>query len=543
VIIAIPVYAIPTPRRNFMSTPRSHLGQRLGTPLAGLFLAGLCASAPAQAPKEDLSLAPLFGDHAVLQCGRPVPVWGRAGAAEAVAVTFRGQTVRTVAGADGRWSVRLGPLAATAEPADLVVAGRTTLTLHDVVVGEVWLCSGQSNMEFTVDDGGFTYRVVNAEAEVAGADFPLIRQLKVERTVATAPAETVKTGGWQPASPKTVGQFTAVGYFFARDVHRALGVPVGIIDSPWGGTPIESWMSDAARNSTSLAAVLDARWKKDKSEWPPERVARYPADMAAWEKAEREATATHTKNPLAWPQPPSSDDSPARPGGLYNAMVAPLQPGALRGILWYQGESNAGRPGEYAELFQTLIRSWREGFGQGDLPFFFVQIANFGSEVEVVDRGWARLREAQAQALTLANTGMAVTIDIGDAHNVHPRNKQEVGRRLALLARAKVYGLPPEVSGPVFASAAREGRAMRVRFTYAGTELQARDGAPRALEVAGADRVFYPAVGVIETDSLLVSSPDVAEPAAVRYAWTNAPAANLYGDNGLPVVPFRSDSW
>ena len=279
-------------------------------------LAACAAPVATPAKKVEVTLAPLFGDHAVLQRDKPVPVWGRAGAADAVTVTFHGQAAHTVAGPDGRWMVRIGPFAASAEPADLVVAGASTLTLHDVVVGEVWLCSGQSNMEFTVDDGGYTYRVDEPGAEVATANYPLIRQFKVERTVSTVPAETVKTGGWQPASPKTVGGFTAVGYFFARDIHRALGVPVGIVDSPWGGTPIESWMSDAARNSTSLAARSRRPMEEADSDWPPERVARYPADMAAWEKAEREAQGQPHKNPLPWPQPPASLDSPALPGGL-----------------------------------------------------------------------------------------------------------------------------------------------------------------------------------------------------------------------------------
>jgi sialate O-acetylesterase len=508
-------------------------------------LVGIAAifAARVAAADTDLSLAPTFGDHAVLQRDKPVPVWGTAGASDSITVTFRGQTAKTSVGPDGRWKLSIGPFGASGDGSDMVIAGRSTVTLHDVVVGEVWLCSGQSNMEFTVDDGGFTYRVDNAQAEIASANYPLIRQLKVKQTVAASPATTVATEGWVPASPSTVGKFTAVGYFFARDIHRALGVPVGIIDSPWGGTPIESWMSDAARNSTSLAASVDANWKKMQSEWPPERVARYPAEKAAWEKAEQEATAKHTKNPLPWPQPPATDDSPYRPGGLFNAMIAPLQPGAIRGILWYQGETNAGRPGEYAELFAAMIRSWREGFGQGDVPFYFVQLANYGSEYEVVNRDWARLREAQAAVLDLPNTGMAVTVDIGDAQNIHPRNKQEVGRRLALIAETRLYAIAPEVSGPVFASATPEGRTIRVRFAHPGGELQARGGAVRSLEVAGADKVFYPAAGTIEGDSLLASSPDVKEPVAVRYAWTDAPTANLYSDDGLPVVPFRSDNW
>jgi sialate O-acetylesterase len=534
------LYPTPTPGRNFMSTHR--LSLRI---LAPLFL-GFAAACAAQVPVETdtgILLAPVFSDHAVLQRNKPVPVWGRASGNESITVTFHGQTVKTAAANDGRWKLVIGPFEASAEPADLVVAGKSTVTVHDVVIGDVWLCSGQSNMEFTVDDGGDTYRVDRSNAELATADFPMIRQLKVERTVATVPAESVKTGGWQAASPATVGQFTAVGYFFARDIHRAVGVPIGIIDSPWGGTPVESWMNDAARNSTSIGTELSARWKKEMSDWPPERVAQYPAQMAAWQKGEEEAKKTHAKNPLNWPQPPATTDSPALPGGLFNAMIAPLQPAAIRGILWYQGEANVGHAGEYAELFTTMIRSWRDGFGQGDLPFYFVQLANFGNEYEMVDRGWARLREAQAKALELPNTGMAVTVDIGDAHNIHPRNKQEVGRRLALIAKVKVYGLAPEVSGPVFASATPEGKGLRVRFTSTGTELVTHGGPVTSLEVAGADKVFYPAASMIEADSLLAWSPDVKDPIAVRYAWTNAPAANLFSDTGLPAVPFRSDNW
>jgi sialate O-acetylesterase len=524
----------------------STIGPRIGTAILAAALAALPAAcvAPgrALAPRAEIELAPLFGDHAVLQSGRPVPVWGSAAAGDTIAVTFRGQTERTVTGKDGRWAVTLKPLAASSDPADLVVAGQSTVTVHDVVVGEVWLCSGQSNMEFTVN-GGPSYRVDNAEAEVSAADYPMIRQLKIERAVAASPATTARTAGWREASPKTVGEFTAVGYFFARDIHRALGVPVGIILSAWGGTPVESWMSDAARASTSVAGTLDARWRKAVVEWPPERVARYSADMAAWEKAEAAAHAANTKNPIPWPQPPATEDSPARPGGLFNAMIAPLQPCAMRGILWYQGESNVGRAAEYAELFNALIRSWRAGWGQGDLPFFFVQIAGFGDRSQLTDRGWAQLREAQAQVLGAPATGMAVTIDNSHPENIHPTNKQDVGARLALIAKAKVYGLAVEYSGPVYAGETREGKALRVRFTSAGARLVARGAGVKALEIAGRDRVFHPATAEIDADTLLVSSPEVGEPVAVRYAWSNAPEASLYNSAGLPAAPFRSDNW
>jgi sialate O-acetylesterase len=279
------------------------------------------------------------------------------------------------------------------------------------------------------------------------------------------------------------------------------------------------------------------------ADWPPERAARYPLDMAAWQEAEEKAKATRTLNPLAWPQPPASNDSPALPGGLFNAMISPLQPCGLRGILWYQGESNVGRHAEYAELFPAMIRSWREGWGQGDLPFYFVQIANYLEQQDPTNRCWARLREAQEAALRLPATGMAVSIDVGQADDIHPVNKQEVGHRLALAALAGTYGLPMEFRGPEFAGHLREGAALRVRFSNAGTGLTARGDRVQELEVAGSDRVFYPATATMDGDSLVVSSPSVGDPVAVRYAWVNAPDANLYNSAGLPAAPFRSDDW
>jgi sialate O-acetylesterase len=521
--------------------PRNVFGI-LAAALLGLVTACVAPTSP-PAPKTNVTVAPIFGDHAVLQAGMPVPVWGTAAAGDSISVAFGGRTVRTVASGDGKWSVSLDALAATSVPGDLVVTGQTAVTLHDVVVGEVWLCSGQSNMEFTVDDGGPVYRVENAAAELATAHYPLIRQFKVERAVAMAPIAQVTTEGWKLATPETVAHFTAVGYFFARDIHRAVGVPVGIILTSWGGTPIESWMSDAARNSTSLAATLDVRWKKAMSEWPPDRVARYPGDMKAWQKAEADAHTAHTKNLLPWPQPPATNDSPALPGGLFNAMIAPLQPYAIRGVLWYQGEANVGRASEYAELLMTMIRSWRAGWAEGDFPFDIVQLANFSSEGQEQNRDWAMLREAQSKALALPETGMAVTIDIGSAHNIHPPNKQEVGRRLALIANSQVYHVAPDPSGPVFENATREGSAMRVRFLHTDGELVEREGPIKAMEIAGADQVFHPAGVDIDTDTLLVSSPEVSDPVAVRYAWTNAPVANLYNEMGLPAAPFRSDAW
>ena len=488
-------------------------------------------------PSGPPSFSPLFGDHAVLQRDKPVPIWGTAAPGEPISVRFQGQCKTTITGPDGSWRVCLEPLAASASPADLEVAGQERRVVRDVVVGDVWLASGQSNMEFTVKG------VVNAAREMAEADFPLIRHFKVERTVSTEAGRGITSKGWERSAPATVGEFTAVGFFFAREVFGKVGVPVGIVHSSWGGTPVESWMSDSAREATSLAAVLRDRWRKSMADWPPERVSRYPSDMEAWQKAEDQARAEKTANLLEWPQPPATDDSPALPGGLFNGMIAPLQPCALRGVLWYQGEANAERSGEYAELFLAMIRSWRAGWNDDRFPFYFVQLANYRQTQDASGRDWARLREAQAAALALPATGMAVAVDVGQADDIHPVNKQDVGRRLARIALAGTHGLAVESRGPRFVAADREGAALRVRFAHASPRLVARGDRVQSLELAGPDRIFFPAEGTIERDTLRVLSKAVADPVAVRYAWVNDPDANLYNEAGLPAEPFRSDDW
>jgi sialate O-acetylesterase len=496
--------------------------------------------------RADVTLAPLFSDHAVLQQGKAVPVWGRAAPDEKVTVTFRDQTAHATAGKDGRWIVYLGALKPGA-PAELVVSGKNTLRLQDIVVGEVWVCSGQSNMEFPVFfPANPDFQVNHAREEVAAAHFPLIRHFKVERAVADRPADTLR-GAWVVCSPDTVGQFTAVGYFFARDLQQKLSVPIGLINSTWGGTAIESWMSEAALKSDPAFVVVDQRWAQAMIGWPA-KVAAYKTAIAAQEKDETAAKAAgpakyaeFLKN-KPWLHPPPSPESPDAPCSLFNGMINPLLPGALRGVLWYQGESNCSHPGEYHALFAAMITAWRRHWGQGDFPFYFVQLANYAGG-NANGTNWAVLREAQAQALTLPSTGMAVTIDIGDPDNIHPRNKQEVGRRLALLARHHLYDIPGDWSGPVFRSAAREGAALRVQFDHADGGLLAHDRPLGGFQIAGADRQFHPAAARIERDTVVVSTPGVKEPVAVRYAWVNAPEANLFSGAGLPAAPFRSDSW
>lgn len=491
--------------------------------------------------RADVALAPLFGDHAVLQREKPVPIWGRADPGEKVTVTFAGQVRQATTGRDGRWIVFLDPMPASAVGADLAVAGKNRVSARNLVVGEVWLCSGQSNMEWPVS------RAANPDREIATAHFPLLRHVKIEHTVADSPADAVATGGWQPATPQTVGTFTAVGYFFARDLHRRLGVPIGIVNSSWGGTPIESWMSPAALSDPAFAVVHE-RWQKTLADYPG-ALKTHEKRFAEWTKAEAAAPPAETPARTEWlhrnprPQAPRGPGSQSTPAGLFNGMINPLLPYAIRGTLWYQGEANASRASEYRALFATLITAWRAHFGQGDFPFYWVNLANFKAPSDDTGMAWAFLREAQTQALALPNTGQAMAIDIGDPDNIHPADKQEVGRRLALLARNRVHGIVGDDTGPTFSSASREGSALRVRFTNVHGGLVARDQPVQSLEVAGADRVFHPASARIEQDTLIVSAPNVKEPVAVRYAWRNAPVANLYNSSGQPAVPFRSDSW
>lgn len=504
--------------------------------LAALTVLAVCCRA-------ELTLGPLFCDGAVLQCDKPLAIWGTAAPRELVQVSFAGQARRAATGADGRWIAMLDALPATGVGEDLVVRGtKETLVVHDVVVGEVWLGAGESNLEFPVRNA------VDAEREIATANYPLLRCLGVDHQVSATAVRCVGTSGWKAATPANVGDFTAVGYFFAREIHQRLGVPVGLIQSSWSDTPIEAWMSPRVLHGDPAFQSVSARWDEAVAGYEAAK-ARYDEKVTAWASGEAAAKARGQQAFALWtrqnprPLPPHGGaDDPWRPSGLYNGMINPLVPYALRGVLWYQGESNAGRPLEYRTLFPAMIAGWRAHFAQGDLPFFWVNLAAWRAN-DPTDASWAWLRDAQTRALAVPNTGQAVAIDVGDPINIRPREKREVGRRLALLAKHRVYGLMAEDTGPGFASASAEGAAIRVQFTNVGGGLVAHNRPPQALEIAGADHVFHAAAGRIERDALVVTSPQVRRPLAVRYAWHNCPDANLYGGNGLPVVPFRSDDW
>lgn len=484
----------------------------------------------------DITFAPLFRDGAVLQRDQPIVVWGQAAPAEKVDITFRRQTVTVITRADGHWKVTLKAEPASPVPSELTASGANTVTVRDVLVGDVWLCSGQSNMAMLVRNSA------DAERETAAAKFPLIRQFKVPTVVADTPADEVG-GSWTVCSPETVGMFSAVAYFFARDLHQKLNVPIGLVNSAWGGTQIEGWMSAATLRADPSWREIQARWEKTLADHPA-AVAAYEPALAKWTADEAAAKAAGKAFARAKPRLPEGPGSRWLPAGIYNGMIAPLVPYTLRGVLWYQGETNAARHTEYASLFTAMIKQWRADFAR-ELPFYFVQLANFESGAGNRGDSWAYLREAQARALKLPATGMAVTIDIGDPKDVHPKNKQEVGRRLALHARKQVYGEKIETDGPIFSSAKRDGAAMRVTFTHAtGLRLEPAKGDGRvSFEVAGADQVFVPAEARLDGQTLLVSAPSVSAPVAVRYAWRNSPDARLFNRASLPAAPFRSDKW
>ncbi len=495
----------------------------------------------------DVTPASLFQDHAVLQRDKPVPIWGTADAGETVSVTFGAQTLSTVAGSDGRWTVTLAPLPASATPAALTLKGKNTVVLQDIVVGEVWLASGQSNMEWPLA------RAYDPDLEQLTARFPLIREIKVKRTTASAPATRFE-GAWRSATPETVAQFSAVAYLFARELHLALDVPVGIVNSTWGGTPIETWMSAGVLKSDPAFAVVASRWTKQLSDFEIAKSA-HAEKTRAWEAAKSAAEARGEKFVEAAPAAPKTPVW--EPSALYNGMISPLLPYGLRGAIWYQGESNAGRAAEYRALFGAMIQSWRSDFAQGDFPFYWTQLASFrtGTGAGNPDgTDWAALREAQTRTLALPATGQVVTTDVGDFSDIHPKAKLPVARRLARLALHRTYGFASLAdSGPVFAGfqaapadpAAQPASpaALRVNFTPVDRGLRQPAPAVAGFEVAGEDRVFHPATARIEKGSVVVGSPKVTTPVAVRYAWRNATDAALCDDLGLPVPPFRSDTW
>ena len=622
-----------------------------------------------------LKLPALFSDHMVLQQKMKCPVWGWAKDGAMVTIEINGKKAKAKA-RGGRWQVRLPAMEAGGPYTLTISTTDKTIELKDVLVGEVWVCSGQSNMEFPVESAN------NAKAEIAAAKYPDLRLFTVEKATSSEPLQDV-TGKWVVCTPETVGDFSAVGYFFGRDLLKSGVKPIGLIDTTWGGTPAEAWTSiEALKSDPDFAPILtrDEDSKKiqaqlmkkygtklitdernadvimadntalkkgwanvniDLSEWDTMNLPTLwentglSIDGVVWfrrdvnipqEWAGRDLTLklstiddidltyfngtqvgrTFYDIPSPWTEPriytvpgnlvragknviavrvfdgqggggiyPSNTPMQIGPGGnanpidlsgpwhyrierimslgsgqqnlparLYNAMLAPLVPYGIKGAIWYQGESNADRAYQYRKLFAAMIQNWRRAWNVGDFPFYFVQLANYMQrKAEPGDSEWAELREAQQMTLSLPHTGMAVIIDVGNPNDIHPRDKQTVGKRLALIAQAKDYDQNVEYSGPVYSSMAIEGNQIRLHFEHIDGGLVAKDGPLTGFAIAGADRKFYWADATIEGKTIVVKSDKVAAPVAVRYAWADDPACNLYNGAGLPASPFRTDDW
>ncbi len=539
-----------------------------GTAVSNIFISTIAVGfLSVGSVQADVQLPALFTDHTVLQRGMEVPVWGWADNGEEVTVQFAGQT-KTTKAKDGKWMVKLAPLKGTSIGSVLTVKGNNTLEVQDVVVGEVWIASGQSNMQWEMA------RSANSEKDIAEADSKTLRLFYVPRVKKDAPVTDVDAK-WTYSAPETVKGFSAVAYYFGRDVEKAQGVPVGLIHTSWGGSPAEVWISDDVLAGNS-------GYKKD-------IVENYQHANELYQKEKREA---EVKGVEFTKEAPRGLDW--KPSELYNGMIAPLIPYAFKGAIWYQGESNAGRAHQYRTLFPDMIKNWRRDWGQGDFPFLFVQLAPWDKNqkralaeiaAEPVESDWAELREAQSLTLeVLPNTGMAVITDLGDKDDIHPTRKEPVGQRLALAAEFVAYNKKDQLSsGPTYKNVKfKNGKAV-VTFNNAGKGLAAGQGAEvieiatfepdkpvspntpdgplfssfgsgiemvfgdgsqlTGFAIAGADKKFHWADAKIVGRSIVVSSSEVPKPVAVRYGWADYPIVNLYNSAGLPASPFRTDGW
>ncbi|MDE1178634.1 MAG: sialate O-acetylesterase [Edaphobacter sp.] len=490
-----------------------------------MLAAATCCLAAAHA---EVTLPKILSSHMVVQRNMPIHVWGTAAPDESVTVTFHASTGTAKAGPDGRWSVYLPAEPAGGGPYTLTVKGTNTITLDDILLGDVWIASGQSNMEMPLM--GFNGAPIkDSEKVIAAATRPEIRLLFVEKDSSEYPLDDAKAvkGGWSQCTPETAKTFSAAAYFFGLEIQQREKVPIGLIDTTWGGTPAEAWTSlETLSSDAGLMQVFAGRAAHMNRE-ASER--RYGEIAKAAVAAGRPAPA-----PRGWKPDPTSWE----PAGLYNAMIAPLTPMPIRGAIWYQGEANreAGYAETYSRLFPAMIQDWRRQWRQGDFPFLFVQLSSYSIPG---DSGWGLVRDAQRRTLGLTQTGMAVTLDIGEEKNIHPPDKETVGKRLALAARSVSYGEKLVASGPLYRLAYPVGDQMHVWFDEA-KGLNAKGGALTGFELAGTDGNFVAATAKIEGDTVVVSSPQVAQPKFVRYAWESYSTANLYNGAGLPASTFTS---
>lgn len=494
----------------------SRLARRLAVALFVVLSLPLAAQAKVELPN-------IFGDHMVLQQGQKNRVWGKAANGETVSVTIGQQSHQTKTGADGAWSVELNPLP-VGGPYEMVVKGENEIKFTDILVGEVWICSGQSNMQWSVNAS------YDPDLEKAAAKFPQIRMVNIPN-VGTQEPQWNFNGKWQVCAPDTVGNFSAVGYFFGRQLHQTLGVPVGLINNAWGGSACEAWVRrDILEADPQYKPLLD-RWAATENQFKElsSKSNLSEAEMKTLNQLRGQMGGNH------------------RPANIYNGVLKSHIGYGIKGAIWYQGESNAGRAYQYRELFPLMIKSWRQEWGQGDFPFYYVQLADFmGEKPEPADSAWAELREAQTMTMSkLSKTGQAVIIDIGEGKDIHPKNKVDVGRRLARWALANDYGVQIPYRSPEYKSHEKQGDKIVLTFDYVAGGWRPFDVAePRGFAIAGADRKFVWAKAKILPDGKIeVSSDKVTDPVAVRYAWADNPVVNLFSQANLPLTPFRTDDW
>ncbi|MBL4702511.1 MAG: hypothetical protein JKX85_14780 [Phycisphaeraceae bacterium] len=501
---------------------------------------------------QALSLPNIFASHMVLQRDLPIQVWGTAKAHSMIRVTFADQSVNAKANDNGKWKLSLKALPANSKAQKMTVTGDgQTITYDNVLIGYVWICSGQSNMGMRVKSSN------NSAKEIANATDNLIRLCRVKNQLSPTPQTNLNLT-WYVCNPKNVPDFSAAGYFFGRTLRQNIDVPVGLIDTSWGGTPAEAWTRKQTLTSTPLLSDITPRWDK--------KVANYPQRMAKWQKDIRTYQTRITQwlkdhpgktkkdarsNPkYRSPRKPRTPDNDSHaPAVLYNAMIYPLAPFGIKGAIWYQGESNAGRSNQYRTLLPAMIKDWRDLWSQGDFPFGIVQLANFHPTSKIPQNsGWAHLRDAQCfthQSVT--NTGLAVIIDIGDAKNIHPKNKQDVGKRLALWAMHDVYNLTDtQYTGPVYSNFKVTGSKVTLTFDHVDGQLTTTNGkAPAEFIICGKDQKWvWAKANITGKNTLEVWANEIAEPVAVRYAWANNPATpNLTDASKLPASPFSTHNW
>jgi len=493
----------------------------------------------------DIRLPGVFADHMVVQRDQSIPVWGWGDSGEEVTVQLGRSSKSVTTNPDGRWMVKLDPLAAGG-PHELKVSGKNTLKVDDVLVGEVWLCSGQSNMAMTVS------RSLNFDKEQTQADFPDIRMFKVGSNSQPEIKDDCK-GEWQIASADSVGSFSATAWFFGRKLHKELNVPIGLINSSWGGTDIAAWTSRSAQQKVpAIASKMDLYDKQAASYSAAQAEEKFQAQLKAWEQRKADGKKVGRK-PRKQADPRLNQN---RPSNLFNGMINPLVPYAIRGAIWYQGERNSKTIADgtlYADQLKTMIADWRYRWEQGDFTFITVQLPNFHAKQTkpVENTGWVMVRESELKSLHLKNTGIAITTDVGMPNDIHPKNKQAVGQRLALWALGTTYKKDIVYSGPIYTfhqyrgpSDTKLGR-MQVYFRHIGDELKTSDGKPlRGFALAGEDGIWHDAKAAIASGTTLnVTSKKVPDPVALRYNWADNPIGNLVNSAGLPAAPFRTDTW